>query len=64
MTAHETKALEAKEKQELSTATEQMRPGPTFTPAVDIFENEKEIIKSNRIAVTFFCMTANSSLVF
>ena len=43
MTAHETKALEAKEKQELSTATEQMRPGPTFTPAVDIFENEKEI---------------------
>lgn len=43
MTAEETKALEAKEKQELSTAAEQTRPGPTFTPAVDIFENEKEI---------------------
>jgi HSP20 family protein len=43
MAAEETKALEAKEKQELSAPTEQTRPGPTFTPAVDIFENEKEI---------------------
>lgn len=43
MTAEETKALEAKEKQQLSTAAEQTRPGPTFTPAVDIFENDKEI---------------------
>ena len=43
MTAENAKALEAKEKQELSTAAEQTRPGPTFTPAVDIFENEKEI---------------------
>ncbi len=43
MTAEETKALEAKEKQELSTPAEQTRPGPTFTPAVDIFENEKEL---------------------
>jgi len=43
MTAEETKALGAKEKKELSTASEQTRPGPTFTPAVDIFETDKEI---------------------
>jgi HSP20 family molecular chaperone IbpA len=43
MTAEETKALEAKDKQELSSPAEQTRPGPIFTPAVDIFENEKEI---------------------
>jgi HSP20 family molecular chaperone IbpA len=43
MTAEEAKALEAKDKQELSAPAEQTRPGPTFTPAVDIFENEKEI---------------------
>jgi HSP20 family protein len=43
MTAEKTKALEAKKKQELSTTSEQTRPGPTFTPAVDIFETEKEI---------------------
>jgi HSP20 family protein len=43
MTAEEAKALEAKEKQELSAPAEQTRPGPTFTPAVDIFENNKEI---------------------
>jgi HSP20 family molecular chaperone IbpA len=43
MTAEQAKAIEAKEKQELSTTGEQTRPGPTFTPAVDIFETEKEI---------------------
>jgi HSP20 family molecular chaperone IbpA len=43
MTAEKTKALEAREKQELSSPTEQTRPGRTFTPAVDIFETEKEI---------------------
>lgn len=43
MTAEETKALEAKEKQEFSSPAEQTRPGPSFTPAVDIFENDKEI---------------------
>jgi HSP20 family molecular chaperone IbpA len=43
MTAEETKALEAKDKQELSSPTEQTKPGLTFTPAVDIFENDKEI---------------------
>jgi HSP20 family molecular chaperone IbpA len=43
MTVEEAKALEAKEKQEISATSEQTRPGPTFTPAVDIFETEKEI---------------------
>lgn len=39
----ETKALQAKQKSEVTTRTEQTRPGPVFTPAVDIFETEKEI---------------------
>ena len=37
------KALQAKEKAEVSTPSEQMRPGLVFTPAVDIFETDKEI---------------------
>jgi len=40
----ETKELQAKEKHELSIPAEQTKPGPVFTPAVDIFETEKEII--------------------
>jgi len=43
MTAREAKALEAKEKQEMSTDVEQTRPGATFTPAVDIFETDTGI---------------------
>lgn len=43
MTASEAKALEAKEKQEMSTDVEQTRPGATFTPAVDIFETDTGI---------------------
>lgn len=39
----ESKALQAKEKAELTTPAEQTRPGPVFTPAVDIFETDKEI---------------------
>ena len=39
----ESKALQAKEKSELTTPTEQTRPGLVFTPAVDIFETEKEL---------------------
>lgn len=39
----ETKALKAKEKRTLTTPAEQTRPGPTFTPAVDIFETDREI---------------------
>jgi HSP20 family molecular chaperone IbpA len=39
----ETKELQPREKQELSTPAEQTKPGLVFTPAVDIFETEKEI---------------------
>ena len=39
----ETKEIQAKEKQELSAPAEQTKPGPVFTPAVDIFETEKGI---------------------
>lgn len=37
------KALQPKEKQEVTSTTEQTRPGPVFTPVVDIFETEKEL---------------------
>ena len=37
------KELLVREKQELQTDAEQTRPGVIFTPAVDIFESEKEI---------------------
>jgi len=43
MVETESKALQAKQKSEVATPTEQTRPGPVFTPAVDIFETEKEI---------------------
>jgi len=39
----ENKALQSKEKVTLSTAAEQTKPGIVFTPAVDIFETEKEL---------------------
>ena len=39
----ETKALKAKEKKVVSTPAERTRPGPIFTPAVDIFETDQEI---------------------
>jgi HSP20 family protein len=39
----ESKALQAKEKREVSSAVEQTRPGLVFTPAVDILETEKEL---------------------
>jgi len=39
----ESKALQSKEKVTLTTAAEQTKPGIVFTPAVDIFENEKEL---------------------
>jgi len=39
----ETKEIQAKEKQEISAPAEQTKPGPVFTPAVDIFETEKDI---------------------
>ena len=39
----ETKELQAKDKVEVSTPAEQTKPGPVFTPNVDIFETDKEI---------------------
>ena len=43
MAEMETKALKIKEKRGLPTSAERTRPGPTFTPAVDIFETDREI---------------------
>jgi HSP20 family protein len=43
MTDAESKALQPKAKAEVATPAEQMKPGLVFTPAVDIFETEKEI---------------------
>lgn len=39
----ETKDLKVKEKQEVTSAAEQTKPGLVFTPAVDIFETDNEI---------------------
>lgn len=40
----ETKELQVKEKQEVATSAEHTKPGLVFTPAVDIYENDNEII--------------------
>lgn len=37
------KALQAKEKKEVKSAAEHTKPGPIFTPAVDIFETDEQI---------------------
>jgi len=39
----QSKELKVREKQEVSSPVEQTTPGLVFTPAVDIFETEKEI---------------------
>lgn len=44
MSGTDTKELKVQEKQEVSTAAEQTKPGLVFTPAVDIFENEKALV--------------------
>ena len=43
MTDTETKELQAKEKMEAAAPAEPTMPGRIFTPAVDIFETDKEI---------------------
>jgi HSP20 family molecular chaperone IbpA len=43
MAQTESQALQAKEKAEVTTPAEQTKPGAVFTPAVDIFETDKEI---------------------
>lgn len=40
----ESKDIQVREKQEVASPAEQTRPGLVFTPAVDIFESEKEIV--------------------
>ena len=44
MTDTDTKELKVKDKQEVSSPAEQTRPGLVFTPDVDIFETEKELV--------------------
>lgn len=36
--------IKVREKQQVASGAEQTRPGPVFTPAVDIFETEKKIV--------------------
>ncbi len=43
MTDAEAKELKVREKQELTAAGEQTRPGVVYTPDVDIFESDTEI---------------------
>jgi HSP20 family molecular chaperone IbpA len=44
METTESKDLKVREKQEVTSSAEQTRPGLVFTPEVDIFETEKDII--------------------
>jgi HSP20 family protein len=44
MAAHDTKELKIQEKHEVSSPAEQTRPGLVFTPNVDIFETETELV--------------------
>ena len=43
MAESESKALQAKEKRQMTPPAEQLRRGPVFTPHVDIFETDREI---------------------
>ncbi len=55
----DSKTLQVKDKTEVATPAEQTRPGFVFTPAVDIFETEKEItlladmpgVKAEKLAI-------------
>jgi HSP20 family molecular chaperone IbpA len=44
MAESEKKSLQPKEKAEVATPAEQLKTGPVFSPAIDIFETEKEIV--------------------
>ena len=44
MTDAETREIQVKEKKEVASPAEQTRPGLVFTPDVDIFETDKEIV--------------------
>lgn len=43
MTQTNTKDIQAREKRDVLSSSEQTKPGLLFTPAVDIFENDKEL---------------------
>lgn len=43
MAQRDPEALQAKGKREMKATAEQTKPGPTFNPAVDIFETDREI---------------------
>lgn len=43
MAETDTRALKAREKREVPVTAERTKPGPTFTPAIDIFETDREI---------------------
>jgi HSP20 family protein len=43
MADSERKSLQAREKAELASQAEQLKAGPVFSPAIDIFETEREI---------------------
>lgn len=40
----DTKDIQVKEKLEVANPAEQTKPGPVFSPDVDIFENDQEIV--------------------
>lgn len=44
MKEKESRKLTATEKQEVPSLAEQTKPGPVFTPSVDIFENDNDIV--------------------
>lgn len=44
MAANDTKEIKIKEKQEVNSPAEQTRPGLVFTPQVDIFETDTELV--------------------
>jgi HSP20 family protein len=44
MPESESQPIQAKEKREMTGPTEHTRPGPTFKPAVDIFETDTQMV--------------------
>jgi HSP20 family molecular chaperone IbpA len=44
MSEHDTKELKLREKQEVTTPVEQSRPGVVFSPNVDIYETDSQIV--------------------
>ena len=44
MAGKETRELTVKEKEEINVSAEQTKPGPVYTPAVDIFEKEESLV--------------------